>query len=127
MAGTLGAFVLVRDERTVYDGWNPVAQIDATGAVVQRHLWGLDLSGAAQGAGGVGGLLGTWDNGTTTREGLRESGPGVGEPRAWYVAYDGNGNVSAVISTGNGGTENRKAAFYVDASQSRFTSSNGHW
>ncbi len=117
-AGTLGAFVLVRDERTVYDGWNPVAQIDATGAVVQRHLWGLDLSGTAQGAGGVGGLLGTWDNGTTTREGLRESGPGVGngngngEPRAWYVAYDGNGNVSAVITTGNGGTENRKTAFY---------------
>ena len=26
---TLGAWVLVRDERTVYDEWNPVAQIDA--------------------------------------------------------------------------------------------------
>jgi len=94
-ADTLGAWVLVRDERTVYDEWNPVAQIDAAGQVVQRHLWGTDLSGTPQGAGGVGGLLGTWDNGATTRDG---NGPGDGVARVWVCAYDGNGNVSAAIA-----------------------------
>ncbi|MGA2866363.1 MAG: RHS repeat domain-containing protein [Verrucomicrobiota bacterium] len=38
----------------VYDGWNPVAQLNATNNnVVQSYLWGLDLSGSMQGAGGV--------------------------------------------------------------------------
>ncbi|MBL9153987.1 MAG: RHS repeat-associated core domain-containing protein [Verrucomicrobiales bacterium] len=105
-ADTLGAWVMVRDERTVYDEWNPVAQIDAAGQVVQRHLWGTDLSGTPQGAGGVGGLLGTWDNGATTRDG---SAPGDGVARVWLCAYDGNGNVSAAIAAtvaGGGGSGN---------------------
>ncbi|MBL9154415.1 MAG: RHS repeat-associated core domain-containing protein [Verrucomicrobiales bacterium] len=85
-----------------------MAQIDAAGQVVQRHLWGTDLSGSMQGAGGVGGLLGTWDNGATTRDG---SEPSDGVARGWVCAYDGNGNVSAAIAatvagggaSGNGG------------------------
>ncbi|MBL9154418.1 MAG: hypothetical protein JNK37_18150 [Verrucomicrobiales bacterium] len=114
-ADTLGAWVLVRDERTVYDEWNPVAQIDAAGQVVQRHLWGTDLSGTPQGAGGVGGLLGTWDNGATTCDG---SAPGDGVARVWVCAYDGNGNVSAAIAAkvagGSAGTE-RAARYDCDA------------
>ena len=41
----------------LYDGWNLVAELDTTGRAVRTHLWGLDLSGTPQGAGGVGGLI----------------------------------------------------------------------
>ena len=41
----------------MYDGWNPVARMNETNsAVVESYLRGLDLSGSAQGAAGVGGL-----------------------------------------------------------------------
>ena len=74
------------------DGWNPVAEY--TGAVhttgtppaltlVRTHLWGTDLSGSLQGAGGVGGLLGSClFNGGGSR---------------YYPTYDGNGNVSEYL------------------------------
>jgi hypothetical protein len=42
--------------RFVYDGWNVIAELNETNGVVQSFLWGLDLSGSMQGAGGVGGL-----------------------------------------------------------------------
>ena len=38
-----------------------MAVVDAPGAVVQRYVWGNDLSGTPQGAGGVGGLLAAAD------------------------------------------------------------------
>ena len=64
----------------VYDGWNPIAQLNATNDnVIQGYVWGLDLSGSQQGAGGVGGLL-------------EVSDPVNG---VHFAAYDGNGNVSA--------------------------------
>jgi RHS repeat-associated protein len=50
------------DTRFLYDGWNLVAEYSYSGAtftLVRSHAWGLDLSGSAQGAGGVGGLLWT--------------------------------------------------------------------
>ena len=49
-------------------------------------MWGLDLSGSLQGAGGVGGLLAVNDvvNGTN------------------FVAYDGNGNVAALVNATDG-------------------------
>jgi RHS repeat-associated protein len=73
----------------VYDGWNPVATLNALNApttLYQSYLWGLDLSGSAQGAGGVGGLLSIWDltNGTH------------------FIAYDGNGNVSSLVNASSG-------------------------
>ena len=40
-----------------YDGWNLAAETDDSGSVHQ-YIWGTDLSGTPQGAGGVGGLLG---------------------------------------------------------------------
>jgi RHS repeat-associated protein len=49
-------------------------------------MWGTDLSGSMQGAGGVGGLL---------AENL--AGNGV-----QFVAYDGNGNVAALVSASSG-------------------------
>jgi RHS repeat-associated protein len=53
-------------------------------------MWGLDLSGTGQAAGGVGGLLMVWglaSGQVTNRE---------------FVAYDGNGNVSALVNSTNG-------------------------
>jgi len=82
-----GAWVVEKNERFVYDDWNVVAVVDATGAVVQRYVWGNDLSGTPQGAGGVGGLLAAAD---------ATSG------RSWCYAYDGNGNVSAVVDLADG-------------------------
>jgi RHS repeat-associated protein len=52
------------------------------------YVWGLDLSGSLQGAGGVGGLLWTFQ-------------PQVGNSRA-FVCYDGNGNVSSLVYFSNG-------------------------
>jgi len=66
---------------------------------VRTYVWGTDLSGSMQGAGlpapqpsrqagGVGGLVKlTYYGGTTTNA---------------FVAYDGNGNVSALIDAANG-------------------------
>lgn len=80
-------WIVVKSERFVYDGWNVVAVVDAGGEVVQRYAWGNDLSGAPQGAGGVGGLLAAWD---------------AASGRSWCYAYDGNGNVSAVVDLADG-------------------------
>ena len=43
----------------VYDSWNMIRELDAmnANAVIRSQVWGLDLSGTLQGAGGVGGLL----------------------------------------------------------------------
>ncbi len=82
-----GDWVLETSERFVYDEWNVVAVIDAVGEVVQRYAWGNDLSGTPQGAGGVGGLLAAAD---------------AASGRSWCYAYDGNGNVSAVVDLADG-------------------------
>jgi RHS repeat-associated protein len=70
----------------LYDGWNPVSALNASGSVVATYTWGLDLSGSQQGAGGVGGLVIVGVSGSGTN----------------FVAYDGNGNVSALVNTLNG-------------------------
>jgi RHS repeat-associated protein len=69
----------------VYDGWNVVAELDANNAnaKVRTYLWGNDLSGTAQGAGGVGGLLKVSYYGAQTTNA--------------FVAYDGNGNLLALV------------------------------
>jgi len=77
---------VIEDRYFIYDGWNVIEETiaPATGPVeTAEHVWGTDLSGSAQGAGGVGGLL------------LRESSA----TGASYYHYDGNGNVTALTST----------------------------
>ncbi|MCL5096851.1 MAG: RHS repeat-associated core domain-containing protein, partial [Candidatus Omnitrophica bacterium] len=66
----------------LYDGWNPLAELNAYDTLYRSYLWGLDLSGTPQGAGGVGGLLSVLGNN--------------------FVAYDGNGNVAALVSAADG-------------------------
>jgi len=74
----------------LYDGWNLIAEVDAqTGELIRTYVWGLDLSGTMQGAGGIGGLL--WVN--------LETGSWAGRHVA---AYDGNGNVVGLVSTADG-------------------------
>ena len=73
------------DQRFVYDGWNLVAVFNASLTLQTAYIWGLDLSGTPQGAGGVGGLLASL-TGTT----------------AQFAAYDGNGNVRALADGGTG-------------------------
>jgi RHS repeat-associated protein len=73
------------DQRFVYDGWNLLAIFDPQFSILQSFVWGLDLSGTAQGAGGVGGLLAAI-TGTT----------------AQFAAFDGNGNVRALADGTSG-------------------------
>ncbi|MBN8460257.1 MAG: RHS repeat-associated core domain-containing protein [Verrucomicrobia bacterium] len=68
----------------LYDGWNRIAEYQLQNSSFNLHtsyLWGLDLSGSFQGAGGVGGLL------SVNR---------IGSPLA-YPAYDGNGNITEYL------------------------------
>ncbi|MBI2441626.1 MAG: RHS repeat-associated core domain-containing protein [Lentisphaerae bacterium] len=44
----------------LYDGWNLIREITTAtglGSITDDYVWGLDLSGSLQGAGGIGGLL----------------------------------------------------------------------
>lgn len=74
----------------VCDGWNLIAGLDGNNAnaIKRSFIWGLDLSGSEQGAGGVGGLLAIK--------------PASSNPS--FIAYDGNGNVAALIDATAGTT-----------------------
>jgi RHS repeat-associated protein len=63
----------------VYDGWNLIQETSSAG-VTNTYVWGLDLSGTQQGAGGIGGLLSVMRNGAT-----------------YYPCYDANGNISEYV------------------------------
>ena len=80
---------MVLSNKFVYDGWNLIAELNATNnALINSYMWGLDVSGTMGGAGGVGGLiLGTQ--------------PGN---RTLFAAMDGNGNVGGLILASDGTT-----------------------
>jgi RHS repeat-associated protein len=78
----------------LYDAWNVIAEYErGTGvspvlALKKTYLWGTDLSGTLQGAGGVGGLLLITDHSALLT--------------SHYPTYDGNGNISEYLtSTGS--------------------------
>jgi RHS repeat-associated protein len=82
---------LTNDVKFVYDGWNLLAELNSTNnAVIRSFMWGLDLSGSPQGAGGVGGLLEVIYKGAQTTN--------------CFVAFDGNGNVAALVNAADGTT-----------------------
>jgi len=69
----------------VYDGWNLIHErVAHTNGTVDEieYVWGLDLSGTLQGAGGVGGLLYEKRNGNI-----------------FIPCYDANGNVTSYVDT----------------------------
>jgi YD repeat-containing protein len=87
--GASGSWVPTSTTRWLYEGWNPVAELNGAGTLVREYVWGTDLSGNWQGAGGVGGLLWVLEAPT-------------GANAAHYVAYDGNGNVMGLVNAADG-------------------------
>ncbi len=87
--GSVGNWELANETKYIYDGWNVIAEFSGTGLISKSYLWGLDLSGSLQGAGGVGELLSI------------EQHLGDGASRH-YVAYDGNGNVVGLADADTG-------------------------
>ena len=69
----------------LYDGWNLIGVLDGSGNLRQTFVWGLDVSGTEQGAGGVGGLLWLTD------------GVGTAQERTAFCGYDASGNVIALV------------------------------
>ena len=70
--------------RWIYNGWNPIAIYNNT-SLQKTYLWGQDISGGIQSAGGVGGLLSVTEHGS--------------QPTTHYPLYDGNGNITDYIDS----------------------------
>ncbi|MBL9166811.1 MAG: RHS repeat-associated core domain-containing protein [Verrucomicrobiales bacterium] len=89
-----GSYQIKSDTKYLNDGWRCLAEINAANNnVIRGYVWGLDLSGSPEGAGGIGGLLMLTDAATSTSH---------------FYAYDGNGNVSAMAKT----SDSSKTAHY---------------
>ena len=98
-ASGAGAWVSEYRRYFVWQGWNIIAELEerkpasgtytGTATLLRRNVWGLDLSGSLQGAGGVGGLLAVQNHGGTA-------------PQTTTPVYDGNGNILAyhTLTTG---------------------------
>jgi RHS repeat-associated protein len=87
-----GTFTNAVTTRFVYDlsaegagGWNLVASLDPQSSLLQAFLWGQDVSGTEDGAGGIGGLVAVCET----------SGGQISN--CHFAAYDGNGNVTALV------------------------------
>ncbi len=83
------------DTRFLYDGWNLIAEFSLQSSVLRlsrSYVWGIDLSGAPQGAGGVGGLL-------TVSTHNPSPLPDHPSSIAHLPCYDGNGNVVALVDS----------------------------
>lgn len=85
---TVNDWSLRTDINFIYDGWNMITELNgqSSNTALRAYVWGLDLSGSLQGAGGVGGLLFTYLVNLTTHS----------------AAFDGNGNVVACVTMGAG-------------------------
>jgi RHS repeat-associated protein len=82
-----GDWALAKQRLYLYDGWNLCAEIGGAGELVKTYVWGLDLSGTMQGAGGVGGLLAVVDHGAKTEHWAGMDG--YGNVVAWWEASAG--------------------------------------
>ena len=80
--------VAIYTNRFLYDGWNVVAELQPNNALIRSYAWGTDLSGSSQGASGVGGLLEVSYYGLMTTN--------------CFPAYDGNGNIMALVNGADG-------------------------
>jgi RHS repeat-associated protein len=92
---TNNAWAVVEDLKFISDPLlfgRHIAELRASdNALVRTYVWGQDLSGSLDGAGGVGGLL--W---LTLHTG---AGPAGGTD---FCAYDGNGNIVALSAASDG-------------------------
>ncbi len=78
-------FAPMSTNRFVYDGWNLITVLSPQSSVLQSFIWGQDLSGTEDGAGGIGGLIAVMEYG------------GDQMTNANFCAYDGNGNITALV------------------------------
>lgn len=78
---------LTADNLFVYDNWNMIQELNGSGTVQKSYVYGLDLSQSLQGAGGVGGLISSIQNQTSSSQ---------------IFYYDANGNVGQLIDSANG-------------------------
>src|SRR5271157_750072 len=83
-----GGYVGEYTNNYAYDGWNLIGELAPNGSLIRGYVWGTDLSGSMQGAGGVGGLIEVSYYGAA--------------PANCFVAFDGNGNVSALVNAADG-------------------------
>ena len=80
--------VVISSRTLIWDGYNIIREtINHQQPTTNHYVWGLDLSGALQGAGGVGGLLAVVQG--------RDGSPS----RPFLPCYDANGNVTEYLST----------------------------
>jgi RHS repeat-associated protein len=92
---TNNAWVVVENLKFVSDPMlfgRHIVELNATNnALVRTYVWGLDLSGTMDGAGGVGGLA--WV--------ILHTASG---PASWthFTCYDGNGNIVSLVSAATG-------------------------
>lgn len=88
-----GTWILDTTKTFVYDGWNVIREQTASCPPppatcrlrTDDFVWGLDLSGSLQGAGGIGGLL-LWKN----------------DRGHFLYVYDANGNVGQLVNAATG-------------------------
>ncbi|MEQ1748994.1 MAG: RHS repeat-associated core domain-containing protein [Prosthecobacter sp.] len=105
---------VTKDRRFIYDGWNMIAEIDASItdgslALFRSYAWGNDLSGTPQGAGGVGGLLMIQERDLRRRNQSLQITP----PAVYAPCYDLNGNILSYIEINRG--EGLTHSFEYDA------------
>ena len=83
------SWLLTSDSSFLYNDWNLIRETQVSGlsAQVSLFIWGLDLSGSIQGAGGVGGFLMAQNASDSTTH---------------FPAFDGNGNVMALVNADTG-------------------------
>jgi RHS repeat-associated protein len=91
---TNGAYSITNSTKFIYDGWNLISEISHTDtptlscSVTNFYVWGQDLSGSLQGAGGIGGLLAVIRFDTNSLQ-----------PTVYFPVYDGNGNITDYVNT----------------------------
>ncbi len=88
-----GDWTLDSDSRFVYDAWNLIAILNSSFNLQTSFLWGQDLSGTIDQAGGIGGLLMATFYGTSDTN--------------CFSTYDGNGNITTLISATDQSTSAR--------------------
>ena len=99
-----GNDTLVKSISYLWDGWNIIRETQwpvtsgqwSVGPLATNHyplvtdyVWGLDLDGTMQGAGGVGGLLAV----------IRSDSNSNSNSSLYFLTYDANGNVSEYVTT----------------------------
>jgi RHS repeat-associated protein len=79
------AYVAQSTNKFIWDGLNLLAELDGTNGLIRFYIRGSDMSGAMQGAGGIGGLLAV----------------SVGTNGTHFVCDDGNGTVANLVDANN--------------------------